>query len=341
MGIAAQDLPKLFEKFQQLQRLPQTGGSKGTGLGLAISKGLVELHGGRIWATSGEGTGSTFTFTMPRYQLEEVFVDYLKDAIDEAKRSQRSLSIVALAVANFQELKALYGLEEATRLLRDVEGVVAETVRRSAQDVVVRWQRGEVVAILPAVGRKETRVIASRIKQSVEARQFKIGESPLSIPVAVATATYPEEAMTDKELLTLGESRLQKAGGARVRVLVVDDEPKFCQMLKGTLELREYEVLVAGSGLEAIKQLKQDQVDLILLDLIMPVMDGYELYHLLKENDRTKDIPVIIVTGKEERRDDAKGLDGPSYNYIAKPFQIEDLLAKIQEALRRSRAVGP
>ena len=92
----------------------------------------------------------------------------------------------------------------------------------------------------------------------------------------------------------------------------------------------------AASGPDALQQLQRLRVDLILMDLMMPVMDGYEVSHLLREHPVTKDVPVIIVTAKGERKDRQLGLEGPTYNYLMKPFQIEELLAKVREVLHQS-----
>ncbi|MBI4343929.1 MAG: response regulator [Candidatus Omnitrophica bacterium] len=337
IGIAPEDLPKLFEKFQQFKRVPGFAGSRGTGLGLVISKRLVELHGGRIWAASEEGKGSIFSFILPKYHLEEVFLEYVKSGIEEAKRKQGRFSLVVFSIVNFHELKALYGLEESAKFLREVEALLKETVRRSAGDIVIRWQRGEMVVILAEVDKAGAQIIAGRVKQAIEKHVFQIAGTAFSIPIVVTAATYPDEAMNERELFALCENRLSQAHVARTKILVVDDEPKIRRFLKEALELRDYEVLAAASGPEALEQLKHQTVDVILLDVMMPVMDGYEVYHLLKEDQKTRGVPVIIVTAKGERKDRQLGMDTTHYNYITKPFQLEDLLAKIQEVLKDAK----
>ncbi len=336
-GIAAEDLPKLFQKFQQVRRESPAGTTKGTGLGLVISKRLVELHGGRIGVTSVKGAGSTFSFTLPKYHVEEVFREYLKSGLEHAKQQQHHFSIIVLSVVNFQELKALYGLEETTRLLRELETTLKETVRRGAGDIVIRWQRGEMVVVLAEVDKTGSESIADRVKRTVGARVFTVNDRQISVPILTATATYPEEAATDEELLRLTERQLRRPEKPKTSIMVVDDEPKIRQFLKEALELREYDVLAAANGPDALEQLKRSRVDLVLLDVMMPVMNGYEVYHLLKEDPKTKEIPVIIVTAKGERKDRELGIDSSSYNYLSKPFQLEDLLAKIRDVLQNGK----
>ncbi|OGX40194.1 MAG: hypothetical protein A3C53_07635 [Omnitrophica WOR_2 bacterium RIFCSPHIGHO2_02_FULL_68_15] len=337
VGIAADDLPKLFEKFQQVNPVVSETGSKGTGLGLAISKRFVELHGGRLGVTSAPGQGSTFSFTLPTHHPEELFHEYFKAGIERAKREQGRFSIVVISVQDFQELKARFSVEETGRLLKELEATLQETVRsRQGGDVVVRWRRGAVVIVLAATDQAGARAMIGRITHAVGSRPFTVGSQAVTIPIVVTTATYPDEGKTEQELLRLAESRLAPSAKPKSRILVVDDEPKIRQFIKEVLELQDYEVTTAASGPDALQQLQRLRVDLILMDLMMPVMDGYEVSHLLREHPVTKDVPVIIVTAKGERKDRQLGLEGPTYNYLMKPFQIEELLAKVREVLHQS-----
>ncbi|MBI1992028.1 MAG: response regulator [Candidatus Omnitrophica bacterium] len=339
-GIAPQDLPKLFEKFQQIEGGSAEGGAKGTGLGLAISKRLVELHGGHIRAASELGKGSVFSFALPKHDPDEVFRECLRRGIEQAKRKQGCFSISVVAIPNFQQLKALYGPEETNRLLKQLELMIKEMVRRRQGDIVIRWQQGEMVVILAEVDQTGSKVIAERIKRLTMRHAFVLGGQTLTIPLVTTTATYPDEALTEDELIQITEGRLRQVECRKTRVLVVDDERKVRELLREALEHRGYEVLTSAGGPEALERLKRESVDLILLDLVMPVMDGYEFYHALKEDPRTKEVPVIIVTAKGDRKDRRIGLEPEPYNYIVKPFQLEDLLSKMHDVLFQHRAAS-
>ena len=332
-GIAAHDIPRLFEKFQRLRTASGKPRASGTGLGLAISKQLVELHGGRISVTSTPGRGSVFCFTLPKYNPEELFHEYFKTNIAEAKRKQARFSIVVLSAMNFQELKALYGLEALSRFLGDLEAVLKGGMRQAAGDVVVRWRQGEMVIVLADADQAGAAAMATRLKRRAEAASFRVGAKTVTVPIVTATATYPDDGATEDALLQLTRRQLQRVDSPKIRIMVIDNEPKIRQFLKETLELQEYDVLTAASGPDALQQLKRQTVDLVLLDLMMPVMNGYEVYHLLRETPATKDVPVIIVTAKGERKDRQLGLKSASYHYLVKPFQLEELFAKVREAL--------
>ena len=117
-------------------------------------------------------------------------------------------------------------------------------------------------------------------------------------------------------------------------VLIVDDEPRVVKFLKLRLEASGYEVLTATSGTEALEQVQSQQLDLILLDVVMPGMDGFET---LKQVRVSSSVPVIILSAKEEETDKVRGLKLGADDYLAKPFSPDELVARI-EAVRRRMA---
>ena len=163
IGIAKENLPRLFEKFQQVHSKSVSGGAKGTGLGLAISKRLVELHGGRIWATGQPRQGSTFSFALPKYHAEELFHELFKHGMEQAKQRKGPMSLVVLSVQNFEELAARHGAEEATRLVREVQAALKGSVRRRDDgDILVKWRRSELAIILLGTDQAGAKAMAAR-----------------------------------------------------------------------------------------------------------------------------------------------------------------------------------
>ncbi|MBI2093748.1 MAG: response regulator [Candidatus Omnitrophica bacterium] len=334
MGIAPEDLPKLFERFPQMSRSRQTAsGLKGTGLGLAICKRLVEFHGGRIGVTSELGKGSTFFFTFPKRLPDEIVRERIRLGVEQARRKHGSFSVTIVAISNFAQLQALYGLSETNRLLKELEGVIRNTVRQREGDVVTRWQSSQVVVVLAEVGSDGSRAIAERIRRSLANRPFRLGSKEQFLSAEIVITIYPDEAKSVEEMLDIIEGRLRHSKPSRMRILVVDDEPKIRQFLKEALERHDYEVFIAADGLEALEQLEKEAVDLILLDVMMPQMDGYAVYQRLQQNPKTKMIPVIMVTAKPDTFADQAAAPHTPYNYVAKPFVLDNLLARIRQAL--------
>lgn len=119
-----------------------------------------------------------------------------------------------------------------------------------------------------------------------------------------------------------------------MKILVVDDEQSIRELLEFNLKKNGYETLTAADGLEALQ--KAEGTDLILLDLMLPEIDGIEVCRRLKTAARTADIPIIMLTAKAEEVDRIIGLEMGADDYVAKPFSMRELMARIKAVLRRS-----
>jgi len=131
--------------------------------------------------------------------------------------------------------------------------------------------------------------------------------------------------------------RIEKFSDTRSKILIVDDEIDTLLPLQKSLEVEDYLIVGASNGLEALTKVKTEIPDLIILDLMMPEMDGYEVCEKLKNDPLTKNIPVIILTAKDAVRDKVKGLDIGADDYVTKPFNLNELKARIKSALRRAK----
>jgi diguanylate cyclase (GGDEF)-like protein len=118
------------------------------------------------------------------------------------------------------------------------------------------------------------------------------------------------------------------------RILIVDDSRLIAHVAKTILTKRGHEVILAQDGKAGVEAAKSERPDIILLDLIMPVMDGYEVCEHLKQDDSTKDIPIIMVTSKAEAADKVKGLEMGALDYVTKPFDEGELVARVNIHLR-------
>ncbi|MBV8257859.1 MAG: response regulator transcription factor [Actinobacteria bacterium] len=122
------------------------------------------------------------------------------------------------------------------------------------------------------------------------------------------------------------------------RVLVVDDDPDVREAVETALELDGHRVATAADGLEAMKRLAQADVDAIVLDVLMPNLDGFEVCRRLRGNgNRT---PILILTARDSEEDTIRGLDLGADDYLVKPFALGELLARVRALLRRTRPPG-
>ena len=122
------------------------------------------------------------------------------------------------------------------------------------------------------------------------------------------------------------------------RILLVDDEPDMTRVIGKSLEISGYEVIIANDGIECISKAQCEQPDVILLDNVMPNMDGLTALEKLRSSQRTEDIPVIIVTALADEDSIAKALNGGADSYVVKPFDYEMLLVRITMALESRSA---
>ena len=120
------------------------------------------------------------------------------------------------------------------------------------------------------------------------------------------------------------------------RILVVDDEPELVDMITLRLEANDYKVLQAHDGQEGLEMAKKEKPALIILDLMMPKMDGYKVCGLLKRDARYAKIPIILLTARAQEEDMSLGEELGADAYITKPFDPEVLLGKIKELMKSS-----
>ncbi len=118
------------------------------------------------------------------------------------------------------------------------------------------------------------------------------------------------------------------------KILIVDDEAHIVEMVKARLKANDYDIVTASNGEEALSAARENTPDLILLDVVMPVMDGWTCVREKKKDPAIKDIPVIMLTGKEALKDMFE-LEGVK-DYIVKPFESDELLAKIEACLSKN-----
>lgn len=122
------------------------------------------------------------------------------------------------------------------------------------------------------------------------------------------------------------------------RILVVDDEPRMIRFIRMNLELEGYEVAEASNGLEALEQARDQLPDLVILDVMMPELDGFETLRLLRE---ISTVPVIMLTVKADEEDKVRGLELGADDYVTKPFSPRELTSRVSAVLRRAALPAP
>lgn len=296
LGIPQEAQGQLFSKFYRVDNTDRRE-IGGTGLGLAISREIIEAHGGKIWLDSELGHGSTFTFTLPVKHSNPHKLLGLPQIAQNLPRLTNSRTV--LIVEDNASLGRLIGthLEEG--------GFYYELVPSAEQAM----QLLEQAKILPA-----TIVLDISLAGSMDGWDLLIylKTSPhlATIPVIISTVqdnrvrglnlgqvAYLSKPLNTRKLIE-AINRVTINHPQR-NILVVDDDANLRQLLKETLTQQDFVVATAASGEQGLKLAAQNRPDLVILDLMMPRMDGFQVLAHLRSHRETINIPVVIVSAKE------------------------------------------
>jgi len=196
-GISSEDLPKLFGKFEQFGRTPGAGG-KGAGLGLAISKKLIELNRGTIQVSSTQGSGTTFTFMLPRYLPEVVLRTAVSEALDQAKKRDVAFSLISVALRDTPTLGQGFSATQRQALLEGARRILNEVLRRKS-DQALDLPEGAIV-LLTECDEQGASSVAARIAHALAEYFAQQGLNGAELCM-IGCATYPDDASSVESLL--------------------------------------------------------------------------------------------------------------------------------------------
>lgn len=324
VGISEQDIPKLFGKFEQFGRTHGSG-IKGTGLGLAISKSLVELHGGKIWAESKINEGTIFHFTLPNYEEVKLEFDRYVDGI--SRQEQQFVSFLVVYLANFHVLREKQGSKAAIGAMNAVCSAIGQTVTRPS-DKFILYHENAVHIILPKTEKEGGFSMIARIKKALKECSFEAVDRD-ALDLKFGIAVYPIEATDRLSLEKAAYHHLER----KKRVLIVDDEPEILRILQLQLEALGLSIELVRNGVEAMESIDKSVPDLIITDIMMPRMNGYELFGRLKGNAQTSSTPVIVLTAKsidDIRRDTKEFWNIPVFDKLG---DVTKITALVKETL--------
>jgi CheY-like chemotaxis protein/anti-sigma regulatory factor (Ser/Thr protein kinase) len=329
IGIAESEQERIFDAFQQGGRKPSS--AEGTGLGLTLTKRMVELHGGRISVDSRVGEGSTFTVVLPVGQpaaeAEPAEPRPAAPARDlpgpsvlviEDDRHSLDLLTLYLRSAGFAVTSAREG---------DVGLAMAQRLRPAAivLDIILpeldgwsllgRLKRDDATADIPVI-------IVSMLDE--RGRGFALG-----------AAEYLVKPVGREEVLAAVRRCAPAPVGGR-RVVVIDDNESSCSLVRAVLEPEGYQVRCASGGEEGLQLVRDTRPDVVLLDLLMPHMDGFEVIDRVRADPATADVPIVVLSAKTMTSDDIERLRG-QISFLARKGETD--AARLTELVRRAADV--
>jgi CheY-like chemotaxis protein len=352
IGMTPEQQEKLFKSFSQADSSTSRKYG-GTGLGLAISKNLTEMMGGRIWVESEAGSGTTFHFTanfgkqqgeMSQPRTRASILGDLRVLVVDDNASARHILTSILASFGLRVKQAGSG-EEAKIMLeqagkKDPYELVLMDWRMPGMDgieVTRAIQHDKTLSEIPTVimvtayGREEAHKTAADVDISGFLTKPVTPSTLLdAIMIAMGREVISESRADSRQL----ESNATIASLSGAKVLLVEDNEINQELALELLQNNGLTVVLANNGQEALSQLKADDFDGVLMDCQMPIMDGYEATHKIRQQEQYKDLPIIAMTANAMAGDKEKVLAAGMNDHIAKPINVNDMFSTMAKWIR-------
>jgi PAS domain S-box-containing protein len=309
IGISRENMAKLFQAFSQIDS-SLARKYEGTGLGLAMVKQLTELHGGAVAVASAEGEGSRFAAWLPLRRPDQAAATPLNGAGAVAMVAAKPQERIALVVEDDDQAANL------VRLLLEAEGFIV--IRAASAETALQLAPQQTLSLitldlqLPGIDGWE---FLLKIRESSTLGHVPVviiaGLADSNMALAHGAAAVLQKPVSRAELkASLARLGLNPAQERTHTVLVVDDDPKAVEVIAAFLPTPAYAVVRAYGGSEAIALALRLRPDLILLDLMMPEVNGFDVVAALQRNTFTARIPILVVTAKQITAQDRATLNG-------------------------------
>ncbi len=329
IGIAAGDIDIIFQEFGQVAHRLQ-GRVKGTGLGLPLAKKLAELLGGNVTVESTPGDGSTFSVTVPRVYPAAEPADFDQDWVVEPGR------VPVLLVEDDPA--------DALAIERLLAGSIYQPLRartvRAARRVMQSIRPEAILLDILLMGDESWRLL-------LELRDGASADIPLIVTSSIDEARKAKNLGADDYLAKPVDGErlidiLDRVTGRHslTKVLLVDDEEVTHYLVRQLLPRAQYRLWIASDGTDALAQLVEQRPDVVLLDLRMPRMNGFEFLAHLRRNASLQAVPVIVVTSTVLSAEQRALLDGASLILPKSALAPKTLIEAIGSVLQVNEAVG-
>ena len=330
--IAPEDRERVFEPFSASSR--RVGG---TALGLSISRTIIEAHGGRIWVESST-SGTKFVFTLPVSAKSDKTAQMPNPNEGPPRRRGLGEGACALVVDDDPRrallLKGLLmSLTDRVLVANDVDSAL-EIAR--AEHPALAVIAGAMVDALPLLA------ILEHDPDTAKTAVMVVGEGERRTDLLAAGADDLLEFPIQPAVFRDACMRLVESGRREApRVLVVDDDPSIRMICREVLEIGGYQVRDAGNANAALAEARRFRPDMILMDVLMPGIDGYRTAEMIRADASIGMAPIMFLSARGDTADKVRAFRSGAEDYMVKPFDAAELLARVAKALdRQARELG-
>ena len=327
IGIAEDNQERIFEEFQQIDSALSRQ-FEGTGLGLALTRNFVRLQGGEISVASAPGMGSTFTFTLPRHAAPEATRTDHRRA-DVTGQAGRTILVIEND-ARARELITTHLTREGYHVLHAADG--EEGVRKARE-----WRPFAVLLdiLLPV---KDGWTTLTELKATAATKHIPVIIVSVvdnhRLGFSLGAAGYLTKPVNRSDLAAAVKNLSLRTGDRKQpsRVLMVDDDPQLLEVVGKALESWGFRLVTANGGREARRLITETHPDLVILDLMLPDISGFDVLDAIKADPATAQIPVFVLTAKDLSQEERERLNGAVTSRLDKRgFSPQQLLTELRK----------
>jgi len=208
LGIPEEHIDHVFDKFFQVELSLSVQKQSGSGLGLPISKYTIEAHGGTIQCKSKKGEGSTFSFTLPVIDQEQLSYRSLREKLFNARQQASNISVGVFRIKEFEHLLGIHGKEECEEILKTLKDRIVKEGVKKTDTVMLSSLHGEILLLMPDTDSMGAQIVQKRIEQNLIGNEIAVGSTQWNPTFISGTATFPEDGGSAEELVNCARKRL-------------------------------------------------------------------------------------------------------------------------------------